>query len=58
MDTILRSAHVVPNNKKGVYYLNNFIDLNQFNIIYDLDFIANNYRMAAEYTKTLAKFKA
>lgn len=37
MSTVIRSAHVVPSGKAGLFYINNFIDWDQYNTLYDLE---------------------
>ncbi|KAF6227509.1 hypothetical protein HO173_012249 [Letharia columbiana] len=48
--SIERSAHVVPASVKGkeFYYINSFIDFDQYNSIYDPDFLNKSYRAAKE----------
>ena len=46
MSTILRSAHIIPTDNTGVYYVNNYIDWDQYNTISDLDFLTNGIRDA------------
>ena len=47
---IERSAHVVPASVKGkeLYYINSFVHFDQYNSIYDTDFINKSYRAAKE----------
>ena len=38
ISSVLRSAYVVPRNQdKFVFYVNNYIDWDQFNQLYDFD---------------------
>ena len=46
MSTILRSAHIIPTDNMGVYYVNNYVDWDQYNTIYDPDFLTNGIRDA------------
>ncbi len=44
---VLHSAHVVPRNQdKVVFYVNNYIDWDQFNQLYDLDWMEKDIRNA------------
>ncbi len=44
---VLRSAHMVPRNQnKVMFYVNNYIDYNQFNQLYNLDWIEKGIRNA------------
>ena len=54
MSTILRSAHVVPADKAGVFYINNYIDWDQYNSVYDPDFLVSDYRVAEKFAKAYA----
>ncbi len=50
MSTILRSAHVVPTGlRDGTYYINNYIDWDTYNTIYDPDFFSQGMRAACDY---------
>ena len=53
MSMILQSAHIVPTGNTGVYYINNYVDWDQYNTIFDPDFIANGTwdadRIAKQY---------
>ena len=46
MSMILRSAHVVPSGNGGTYYINNYVDWDQYNTIFDPEFLANSIREA------------
>ena len=48
--SIERSAHVVPASVKGkeFFYINSFVDFDQYNSIYDQDFLNKSYRAAKE----------
>jgi hypothetical protein len=46
MSTILRSAHIIPTDNLGVYYVNNYVDWDQYNIIFDPEFLTNGIRDA------------
>ncbi len=51
---ILRSAHVVPRDQdKGVFYVNNYIDWDQFNQLYDPDWMEKGIRNADEVARKL-----
>ncbi len=49
MHDILRSAHIVPTGRDDTYYVNNFVDWDQYNTIYDPDFIAKGVRVAGDF---------
>ena len=53
MSMILWSAHIVPTGNTGVYYINNYVDWDQYNTIFDPDFIVNGTwdadRIAKQY---------
>ena len=53
MSTVLRSAHIIPTDNTSVYYINNYVDWDQYNIIFDPDFLTNGIRdtdrIAIEY---------
>ena len=51
MSMILRSAHIVPTGTTGVYYINNYVDWDQYNTIFDPDFIANGTQDADRIAK-------
>lgn len=47
ISSVLRSAHVVPRNQdKVMFYVNNYIDWDQFNKLYDLDWMEKCVRNA------------
>ena len=46
MSTILRSAHIIPTDNTGIYYVNNYVDWDQYNTIFDPDFLTNGIRDA------------
>lgn len=46
MSTILRSAHIILAGNSRTYYINHYVDWDQYNAIYDLDFFANGIREA------------
>ena len=46
MSTILRSAHIIPTNNIGLYYINNYVDWDQYNTIFDPEFLTNGIRDA------------
>ncbi|KAI9840208.1 MAG: hypothetical protein M1837_001836 [Sclerophora amabilis] len=48
MSTILRSAHVIPARDK-VSYVNNYIDWDQYNTLYEPDFLNNGTRIAERF---------
>ena len=52
MSTILRSAHLVPTGlHDGVHYINNYIDWDTYNTVYDPDFHDQGTRAAYKYAK-------
>jgi len=51
MSMILWSAHIVPTGTMGVYYINNYVDWDQYNTIFDPDFIVNGTRDADRIAK-------
>lgn len=53
MHDILRSAHIVPTEREGHYYVNNFVDWDQYNIIYDPDFMAKGIRVADKFAEQI-----
>jgi hypothetical protein len=46
MSTILRSAHIIPTGTTGLYYVNNYIDWDHYNTIFDPEFLVNGIRDA------------
>ena len=47
VSSVLRSAHVVPRDQdKMVFYVNNYIDGDQFNQLYDADWFNKDIRNA------------
>jgi len=49
---IIRSAHLVPANQARTrFYVNNFIDWDQYNTVYDPDFMASGKQTADEWEK-------
>jgi hypothetical protein len=61
MSTIIRSAHIVPAWSATTYFINNYIDWDQYNTCYDPDFLENGIRDAdaiyKKYTSTGRKCK-
>ena len=53
MSNVIRSAHVVPAGK-GRSYINNYIDWDQYNTLYDVDFINNGTRVADRVAREFA----
>ena len=51
MSAILQSVHLVPDNGEG-YYVNNYVDWDTYNIIYDDSFLENETRRAMQYEKS------
>jgi hypothetical protein len=51
MSMILRSAHVIPSGNDGTYYINNYVDWDQYNTIFDPEFLANGIREADRIAK-------
>jgi hypothetical protein len=52
MSSILRSAHVIS-NERNEYYVNNYIDWNTYNIAYDNDFMRKDKVKINVYKKSL-----
>ena len=51
---VLCNAHVVPRDQdKFVFYINNYIDWDQFNQLYDPDWIENGINNADAITRKL-----
>ena len=48
---ILRSAYVIPLGNDGTYYINNYVDWDQYNTIFDPEFLANGIRKADRIAK-------
>ena len=50
LSNIERSAHLVPGTVKGkdFFYINSFIDWDQYNTIYDPEFLTKSHRTAEE----------
>jgi hypothetical protein len=46
MSTILRSAHIILTGITGLYYINNYVDWDHYNTIFDPDFLTNGIRDA------------
>ena len=46
MSTILRSAHIIPTDNIGLYYINNYVDWDQYNTVFDPEFLTNGIRDA------------
>ncbi|KAI9750296.1 MAG: hypothetical protein M4579_006529 [Chaenotheca gracillima] len=57
MPTILRSAHVVPASG-GKFFINNYIDWDQYNTLYEPDFLEEGARVAQRYSKQLGRTTA
>ena len=54
MFTILYSAHVISTEFwDDTYYINNYIDWNTYNTIYDSDFFSQEMRAACDYKKQI-----
>ena len=51
MSTILRSAHIIPTGNPGKYFINSYVDWDQYNTIYDPDFLTNGTREADRIAK-------
>jgi hypothetical protein len=52
MSSILRNAHVIS-NERNKYYVNNYIDWNTYNIVYDNDFMRKDKIKINLYKKSL-----
>ena len=54
---VIRSAHVMPNSMDGGeaganrWYVNNYIDWDQYQVLYDPEFISNGIRQAHELSR-------
>jgi hypothetical protein len=63
MENILRSAHLIPassdsdvkNKNREVFFINNYIDWEQYNTLYDSDFKKTGKRLADNWYKKLKK---
>jgi hypothetical protein len=54
LENIVRSAHVIPTGgEHETFYINNYIDWDQYNTLYDPDFIRNRDRLAKKLGKGL-----
>jgi hypothetical protein len=51
MSTILRSAYIIPTSTRGLYYVNNYIDEDYYNAIFNPKFLANSLRDADRIAK-------
>jgi hypothetical protein len=51
MGMILRSAYVIPSGNDGIYYINNYVDWDQYNTIFDPEFLANGIKEADRIAK-------
>ena len=38
--------NIIPTNNIGLYYINNYVDWDQYNTIFDLEFLTNGIRDA------------
>ena len=66
LSTIVRSVHIVPGaitgheletQKQQIFYVNNFVDFDSYNSIYDPDFIKRGTDVANKYEKSREKGK-
>ena len=57
---IERSAHLVPATVRGkeIFYINSFIDWDQYNSIYDPEFLTKSYRVAHEISTRYIRDRA
>jgi hypothetical protein len=55
ISTILRSAHIIPLGTSGMYYINHYVNWDQYNTIYDSDFFANSIQEADVIEKQYSK---
>jgi hypothetical protein len=54
LENVVRSAHVVPSGTEHEsFYINNYIDWDQYNTLYDPDFVQNGKRLAKQLGKQL-----
>jgi hypothetical protein len=51
MSIILQSAHVIPSGNVGIYYINNYVDWDQYNTIFDPEFLENGVKEADRIAK-------
>jgi hypothetical protein len=55
MAAIIRSAHVIPSNRAGIFYVNNYIDWEQFNNLYYPQSRETEYRRAVKESNKLSE---
>lgn len=53
MHDILRSAHIILIEREKHYYVNNFVDWNQYNTIYNSEFMTKDIRIADKFAKQI-----
>jgi hypothetical protein len=60
MENVLRSAHLIPTKSRTevedgrvVFYVNNYVDWEQYNTLYDADFVKTGRRLADRWYKKL-----
>lgn len=54
MHDILRSAHIIFIEQKEHYYVNNFVNWNQYNTIYDSEFMTKDIKIADKFAKQIS----
>ena len=53
LSNIIRSVHLIPVNEKFTrFFVNNYIDWDQYNTVYDPEFIAKRTRVADNWEKS------
>lgn len=54
LENVIRSAHVIPTSAEHEsFYVNNYIDWDQYNTLYDPDFLRNGKRLAKQLARQL-----
>ena len=54
LENVIRSAHVIPiSAEHESFYVNNYIDWDQYNTLYDPDFLRNGKRLAKQLARQL-----
>ena len=54
LENVIRSAHVIPTSAENdSFYVNNYIDWDQYNTLYDPEFLRNGKRLAKQLARRL-----
>jgi hypothetical protein len=54
LESVIRSAHVIPTSAEHEsFYVNNYIDWDQYNMLYDPNFLQNGKRLAKQLARQL-----